>query len=213
MSIGSAVVCAISIAGGGCSSEDTNGVASERDVREALLAELQPVVLQNCTLGRFGGSNDSGLLVCKNLLEEADAAYSYDIFGKDEWDREISTRYSLPVHQYESLDSLTDHVAPNGDRGRRLAVRIDVEGKEWKPLMEAPREVLAQIDQLAVEFHGVNERRFLDVIRRLKQTFYIVNVYFNNNACSSDVEPLPAWASAAESAERSGQSRAARLPA
>jgi hypothetical protein len=193
-SIGSAVVCAISIAGAGCGFEETNGVASEHDVRKALLAELQPVVLQNCTLGRFGGSNDSGLLVCKNLLEEADAAYSFVSLGKDEWAPEISARYSLPVHQYDSLDSLTNHVASSGDRGRRLAVRIDVEGKEWDPLMEAPREVLAQIDQLAVEFHGVNERRFLDVIRRLKQTFYIVNVYFNNNACSSDLEPLPAWA-------------------
>jgi hypothetical protein len=181
------------VAATGCGSRRPTGDASERDVREALFAELQPVVLQNCTLGRFGGSNDSGLLVCKNLLEESDAAYSYDVFAKDEWDREISARYSLPIHQYDSLDSFTNHVS-NGDGGKHLVVRIDVEGKEWDPLLEAPRELLARIDQLAVEFHGVNERRFVEVIRRLKQTFHLVNVYFNNNACSPDVEPLPAWA-------------------
>jgi hypothetical protein len=192
-SIGAAVVCALAIAGG-CVTSDASDTASEHEVREALFAELQPIVLQNCTLNRFGGANDSGLLLCKNLLEEAAAAYSYVSLGHDEWVREISTRYSLPIHQYDSLDSFAGHVASNGDRGKHLVVGIDVEGKEWDPLMEIPSELLERIDQLTVEFHGVNDRRFLDVIRRLKQTFHIVNVYFNNNACSDDFAPLPAWA-------------------
>jgi hypothetical protein len=171
---------------------------SEREVRQALLDELRPVALQNCTLSRFGGSNDSGLLLCKNLVEQAEAAYSYAILGKDEWASEVSARYQLPLRQYDChddcVDSLASHVASNGDGGKHLVVRIDVEGKEWDPLLELPRALFDRIDQLTVEFHGANERRFLDVIRRLKRTFHIVNVYFNNNACSDDVAPLPAWA-------------------
>jgi len=32
--------------------------AAQRKLREAILAELQPVVLKNCTLKRFGSAND-----------------------------------------------------------------------------------------------------------------------------------------------------------
>ena len=59
--------------------------------------------------------------------------------------------------------------------------------------MQTPRAVFDDIEQLTVEFHGVNESRFLDVVRRIKQDFHIANVYFNNNACSADVPPMPAW--------------------
>src|SRR3989454_10056283 len=47
-----------------------------RKLREAILAELQPVVLKNCTLKRFGSANDGGYLMCENLIEPIDAAYS-----------------------------------------------------------------------------------------------------------------------------------------
>ncbi len=47
--------------------------AAARRVREAILAELQPVVLKNCTLKRFGSANDGGYLMCENLIEPLDA--------------------------------------------------------------------------------------------------------------------------------------------
>jgi hypothetical protein len=37
-----------------------NRRATNRKLREAILAELQPVLLQNCTLKRFGSANDGG---------------------------------------------------------------------------------------------------------------------------------------------------------
>ena len=36
--------------------------AAGRKLREAILAELQPVALKNCTLKRFGSANDGGYL-------------------------------------------------------------------------------------------------------------------------------------------------------
>jgi hypothetical protein len=42
--------------------------AAERKLRGAILAELQPVVLKNCTLKRFGSANDGGYLMCENLI-------------------------------------------------------------------------------------------------------------------------------------------------
>lgn len=199
--------------------------ARERGVRRALFAELQPVALENCTLARFGGPSDTGFLMCKNLLEGLQSAYSYGIVGDDDWGCDISARYGVPVHQYDCrdpprpacpwgrfdfyvecvadrpklvdslwYDTLETQITSNGDRDKRVVVKMDVEGAEWDALMATPDEVLAGIDQLPVEFHGVNERRFLKVVRKLKRTFHIANLYFNNHACSPDAAPLPAWA-------------------
>src|SRR5678815_334434 len=78
--------------------------AAERKLREALLAELQPVALKNCTLKRFGSANDGGYLMCENLIEPIDAAYSYGVGPNDDWGCEVSRRYHVPVHQYDCFD-------------------------------------------------------------------------------------------------------------
>src|SRR6476660_6205419 len=78
--------------------------ATERKLREAILAELQPVALKNCTLKRFGSANDGGYLMCENLIEPLDAAYSYGVGRNDDWGGEVSRRYHVPVHQYDCFD-------------------------------------------------------------------------------------------------------------
>ena len=49
------------------------------------------------------------------------------------------------------FDSLTNQLARNGDAGRRLLVKMDVEGAEWDSLLATPASVLERIDQLAIE--------------------------------------------------------------
>ena len=41
----------------------------ERQIRQALLEELRPVSLKNCTLKRFGSTYDGGYLMCENLID------------------------------------------------------------------------------------------------------------------------------------------------
>jgi hypothetical protein len=193
--------------------------------RVDLLAELQPVVLKNCTLKRFGSANDGGYLLCENLSEGIQSAYSYGIGPNDDLGCDVSKRYDVPVHQYDCFDparpkceggsfvfhdecigpqsrraedgrvfdTLQNQIAKNLDIGKRLIVKIDVEGAEWDSLLATPDTVLDQIDQMPMELHGVNERRFLGVIRRLKQKFYLVNLHFNNYSCTWAAAPLPAW--------------------
>ena len=55
-----------------------------RDVRQALLDELQPVALSNCTLARVGSTNDGGYLMCANLISGIQVAYSYGVGPNDE---------------------------------------------------------------------------------------------------------------------------------
>jgi len=195
-------------------------------VRAALLAELQPVRLTNCTLKRFGGANDGGYLMCENLIPGVESAYSYGIGGSDAWGCDVSTQYDVAVHQYDCFDvrsvscdggrlvrhdacigpeakrdeewrvfdTLANQIARNGDAAKRILVKMDVEGAEWDSLLATPDEILARIDQLPMEFHGVDQQRFVTLVKKLKRTFHLVHLHFNNWACSPDVAPFPAVA-------------------
>jgi hypothetical protein len=91
------------------------------------------------------------------------------------------------------FDTLTAQIARNGDAGKTLVVKIDVEGAELESLMTTPERVLDRIDQLAMEIHGTDER-FLALVRKLKKQFHLVHLHYNNQACSVRFKPLPAWA-------------------
>jgi hypothetical protein len=72
-----------------------------------------------------------------------------------------------------------------------VVLKMDVEGAEWRSLLRAPASLLRRIDQLAVEFHGIDDPLFRDVILRLKEHFYVVNVHYNNYRCQR-AGPFPA---------------------
>jgi hypothetical protein len=199
--------------------------STTRKVSEAILAELQPVALKNCKLKRFGSANDGGYLMCENLIEPLDAAYSYGVGRNDDWGCEVSRRYHVPVHQYDCFDparptcdggtfvfhnecvgdragdrgshlfdTLENQIRKNGDTGRRLIIKMDIEGAEWDSLLAVPDELLASIPQIAMEMHGFDNPKILDVLQKLKQNFYLVNLHFNNWSCTPKAAPLPAWA-------------------
>jgi len=92
--------------------------------------------------------------------------------------------FETPEHQF----------ARNGDAGHHIVMKIDVEGAEWDTFLKTPESVFERIDQLAVEFHGVQRPTFIEVVRKLKRSFYIANLHFNNYSCSTRISPFPAWA-------------------
>jgi len=72
--------------------------------RRVYFQMLRPVALSNCELDRFGEPNDGGYLMCGNLLGGVQSGYSYGISGYDGWGCDISTKLSVPVHQYDCFD-------------------------------------------------------------------------------------------------------------
>jgi hypothetical protein len=87
-------------------------------------------------------------------------------------------------------DTLAGQIQRNGDAGRRLVVKIDVEGAEWTSLQNTPDELLDRIDQLAIELHGTDDPAFVEVVRRLKRHFYVAHFHANNNACDTRLAPF-----------------------
>ena len=199
--------------------------SDSRKLRVAILAELQPIALKNCTLKRFGSADDGGYLMCENLIEPLDAAYSYGVGRNDDWGCEVSRRYHVPVHQYDCFDparptcnsgtfvfnkecvgdrsgykesrffdTLENQIRKNGDAGRRLTIKMDIEGAEWDSLLAVPDELLASIPQIAMEMHGFDNPKIVEVLQKLKRHFYLVNLHFNNWSCTPKAAPLLAWA-------------------
>jgi hypothetical protein len=91
------------------------------------------------------------------------------------------------------FDTLPAQVAANGDAGKPILMKIDIEGAEWESLLATPDSVLDTIVQLPMELHlrGADQAKFLQVVRRLKQHFFLVNLHFNNWACTTATAPLP----------------------
>jgi hypothetical protein len=204
---------------------------TEAEILQALMAELRPVTLKNCTLERFGGPNDGGYLMCGNLLGDIEVAYSYGIGSTDDWGCDVSSKYRVNVHEYDCFDThqpmcsggrflfhaecigprretiesrpfdtLTNQLSKNGDSRKRLLVKMDVEGAEWNSLLATSDAVLERIDQLPMELHmrvtppGTEDRSFVELVRKLKRTFHLAHLHYNNSACVGGVEPFPAWA-------------------
>jgi hypothetical protein len=193
-------------------------------IRAFLFDLLQPVVLSNCRLERFGEPHDGGYLLCGNLLGNVAAGYSYGISGYDGWGCQVATTLGIPVHQYDcfdtrqpacdaattfhaecigvesgsidgrAFDTIEHQLQKNGHGTSSVVVKMDVEGAEWDSLLEAPDAVLERVDQLAIELHGVNEVRFVSVVQRLRRFFHVANVHMNNFSCAADVSPFPAFA-------------------
>jgi len=89
------------------------------------------------------------------------------------------------------FETIAGHIQANGDAGKRLLMKMDVEGSEWRSLTAAPDHVLGAIDQLAAEFHRVEEAHFLDTAARLNQFFYVAHIHQNNYDCRPGYDPFP----------------------
>ena len=92
------------------------------------------------------------------------------------------------------FDTIENQLARNGDGTNRIVLKIDVEGAEWDAFLHASDAVLERIDQIAVEFHGAGEEQHVRVLERLKKTFHVVHLHFNNFSCDPYLDPFPSWA-------------------
>jgi hypothetical protein len=94
------------------------------------------------------------------------------------------------------FDSMQSQFAKNGDAGKHVIVKMDVEGAEWDSMLNTPDEVFGRIDQMIFEFHGVDQdiARSLEVVLKLKKFFYVAHLHINNFSCLRGLQPFAGWA-------------------
>jgi len=162
--------------------------------RQALFDEIQPVHLTNCDLKRFGEQHDGGSLHVR--------VHQYDCFdlrepscpGGDTVFHGECVGTAAATEDGRPFDTLAHQFAKNGDASKPIVMKIDVEGAEWDSFLFAPDSVFNGIDQLVVEFHHVEDPKYVAVMRRLKDFFYVAHVHYNNFSCDPALKPFPSWA-------------------
>jgi hypothetical protein len=98
------------------------------------------------------------------------------------------------VQEGRPFDTLVNQIVKNGDAGKTLVVKMDVEGAEWNSFIQAPDEVFQRIDQLVVEFHGFDQDRFVEAMQKLRGLFHVAHLHWNNYSCAGGRAQFPAWA-------------------
>ena len=93
-----------------------------------------------------------------------------------------------------AYDSVASHIARNGDVGKHLVVKMDVENAELDALSATSDEVLNEVEQLVVEFHRIDELQSVRLLEKLKKTFYVAYVHANNYACRWGEPPFTSGA-------------------
>ncbi len=85
------------------------------------------------------------------------------------------------------LYSVADHLAKYQVHGRRMILKIDVEGAEFDALAALDDETLDRFEQIVMEVHNLYliadhafQRKFIQVFRKLNQSFTLFHVHANN---------------------------------
>jgi hypothetical protein len=145
------------------------------------------------------GRDDWGCDVSQQLRA---MVHEYDCFNKT---RPACNRGSFAFHE-ECLggtatneagrvyDTFASQLTRNGDDGKHLIVKMDIEGSEWASLLATPDSVLDRVDQLTIEFHQKDDSSFAETVAKLKRHFYVAHFHANNYACSKGFEPFTSWA-------------------
>lgn len=155
----------------------------------------------------INGYDDWG---CDVSIRFAVPVHQYDCFNLDRprcWRGKAIFHPECVGPRTETLDgrpfdSVPQQLVKNGDAGKRIVLKIDVEGAEWDTLLSMPDDVLRQLDQLVVEFHWeeggrygwAQDDRYPRVVTKLRQLFEVAHIHYNNASCVGDLDPFPSHA-------------------
>ena len=184
-----------------------NPIAEQRVLR--LLHLLQPFQCQGIELARVGSPFDGGYIVPRNL--DFDIAVSFGIGDNCDVECELAEAGTEVLAFDHTIEGLPR--AHPGVRWASLALGsasgpgvvslqdqlrevtkmksiffIDVEGDEWSSIASCESDLLAEMDCLVIEWHGLDRLMFDDewllmegVLARLNESHLLVHVHANND--------------------------------
>ena len=95
----------------------------------------------------------------------------------------------LVFHKEEigaSLGTFSRHVRDNGDEGRNVVLKIDLEGWEWDFLEALTEQDIGSISQIVIEFHGLLKEdrwaQYTNVIKKINRFYYLCYVQATNTS-------------------------------
>lgn len=181
----------------------------EKQFLDTLVLHSLPVRFSKCRIGR---PNDGGYVVVNDKLD-AVALYSYGISDDCSFDDHFCSKFDIPGFCYDHTinsfpyhnanltwkregissghGSFKEQLASNGHLGKKIALKMDVEGYEWKFFKDIGDE-LENVTQAAFEFHfhqdvgcfHQNYNEFLPVwsecLQKLSKYMTLIHAHHNN---------------------------------
>lgn len=155
---------------------------------------------------RIGPKADGGYVLLNHSLDQINVLYSYGVGGDYRFEQDMFASYGcigrlfdptveFPYEIDEGLffkkiglatnqGSILHHIEDYNDLGKRMILKIDTEGAEWKWLEQTNAEELCLFDQIIIEFHELgNCKRHLEyseLLSRLNAYYYLIHVHGNN---------------------------------
>jgi hypothetical protein len=97
----------------------------------------------------------------------------------------------LGIFKKHKYDSFPNHLKRFGDEGKKIFLKIDIDGGEYEILKDEKFiKALDNVVQMAIEFHDVDKRfaELKDIIETINKKFTIVHFHGNNYVGVFEVE-------------------------
>ena len=184
---------------------------------QTILGFLTPEATHLTNLQRFGSANDGGYIML-NDVSANDYLISMGVGDDINFEKDLCTKilgadlYDYTVAKLpaiiENSRFFPERIGSLGSTtlmstvervpiGAELLLKIDIEGSEWDALSIVDHETLNKFRQIVIEFHGLENiledvfyEKALNVLKKLDETHFVLNVHPNNNSRVIFVENL-----------------------
>lgn len=179
---------------------------------EKLLKELTPYDVKGFEDKiRLGNMYDGGYVIPENLLPVIEVEYCYGVDYYMDFEEDLIKRIDVPVRFYDhtvdglpaknknfffkkqgiaekkygSFDTFRNHMENNGDSGKKILLKIDIEGGEWKIMEDIINESSENIVAIVLEIHRLYRyekiAKYIKTLRKINSRFTLVHLHGNNN--------------------------------
>ncbi len=158
---------------------------------------------------RFGRLKNGGYILFPKALKTVERIYSYGVdINNVDFDVAITKKLKVNCHCYgcsledlpqdknflifhkeeigARLGTFSRHVMDNGDQGKNILLKVDLEGWEWDFLEVFTEQDSRLIPQIVIEFHGLlkPERwpRYANILKKINRYYYLCYVQATNTS-------------------------------
>ena len=170
---------------------------------------------------RLGSKNDGGYVIGE-LGNIYDCYISCGVSNEESFSRDFIIRYNMNEYNSFAFDGTIEHYPYNYTRNisyikknisnynnqyntdltyllktyKNIFIKMDIEGGEYSWLLNLDQQLLENVMQLTIEFHGINGEGWLAkyeekviCINKLLNTNYIIHAHGNNNVGTTNKIP------------------------
>lgn len=173
---------------------------------------------------RVGNPNDGGYIIPIDILDQVDVIYSYGINDDVSFEDGVLEHRDIPIHLYDHtidslphehpsfhfhkegithtpssssvlpMDTFGHHLERNGDQGKRILLKMDIESCEWDviPTLEP---YMKDILCITLEIHWLHDKRhhekYLKALSLLREKYSLFHIHGNNCAGTFGPKKIP----------------------